>query len=493
MEYDRILKIIVEQSPGKWWRNYPPIFYEKPLPSRTIKGYLRNIFSAKKTNVFYNKRIPLRIVRRYLQNIFSRENTKDIGLYIHIPFCPSRCYFCAYYSKVIHNKEIMAEYLESLEKELLSYRVDYQPHSLQSVYIGGGTPTFLDEQSWKKIFKIVNRFFRIDNDAQIATEGTPETCTYSKLKLLKDLGVNRFSIGAQTFDDKILSSFNRRHSVSDIYIAFENARKVNFKYLNVDLLFGLPGETEETFFKTLKHIVALKPDCISPAFLWFNKNVLFSKEEAKNAYVTRDQSDAKSLLQISKFLKPFGYRNIINGVYYQCFFLNGQIQVRNKNIIPKGSSGSTFSLGCSSRSYLNYSSGKCHQLQYLHEADIKEYISRLKKCKDLFLWGVELPEDEIIRQYLVHCFVFLKGRINKKYFFSRFKKELMPYLKANFSRLLNDNKFTETQEDVCFHQKDPYSFVNRKALLLFCLKYLYSSKILNGIEELARGNNNLIQ
>jgi coproporphyrinogen III oxidase-like Fe-S oxidoreductase len=457
MNYDQILKFIVEKSPGKWWRNYPPTIYRKPVSLRTVGGYLQKVFSA--------------------------NNTEDIGLYIHIPFCPSRCYFCAFYSEPAHDKKTMVEYVNCLERELLSYRVNFRQHSLKSIYISGGTPTILDDQGWKKIFKIVNKILKIDKEAQISTEGTPETCTYSKLKLLKDLGVNRFSIGAQTFDEKILNALNRRHSVLDIYTAFENARKVNFKYLNVDLLFGTPGETEESFLKTLRHTAELRPDCISPAFLWFNKNVFFSKKDAKNAYVTKDQSDAKALLRISMFLKPFGYRNIINGVYYGCFLLNGQIQAHNQNIIPKGSSGSTFALGCASMSYLNYFADRSYQLQSSPRANLQEYISNFKKGKNLTFSGIELPEDEIIRQYLIYCFIFLQGRIDKNDFLSRFKRELMPILKTDFNRLLTDNKFTETQKDVYFHQREPYSFTNREALLLFCLKYLYSPKILNSIEQ----------
>lgn len=422
--------------------------------------------------------MPLETVKAYLHSVFSTENTTDVGLYIHIPFCVSRCYFCGYYSEPICDEEIMAEYINCLEKELLSYRVNFRQHSLQSIYIGGGTPTLLDEQGWEKMIKIINKFFKIDKGAQMATEGTPESCNYSKLRLLKDLGINRFTIGVQTFDEKILNGLNRRQSKSDIYTAFKNARAANFKYLNADLLFGLPGETEETFLKTLNHIVELKPECISPTFFEFNNFVLFSEKNIKDAYISRDKSEVSALIRISQFLKSFGYRNIIDGVNYRCFLLNGQIQAYNSTVIPKISRGSIFAIGCHAESYLNYSGDRCCQLRCMNIASTQEYISGHRNGKIPYFIGRELLEDEIIRQYLIYSFVYLQGRINKNSFLSRFKRELMPLLRTDFSRLLRDNKFAETQEDVYFQQKWPYSFTDRKELLLFCLKYLYSPKVL---------------
>jgi len=456
MNYDRILKYILQKKKGKWWIAYPPMPYIPILPET---------------------------IRAYLHNVFSEKNRKNIGLYIHIPFCASRCYFCGFYSEPICNRETMTDYINCLEKELLSYRVDFRQHLLHSIYLGGGTPTLLDEQNWEKIIKIINKFFKIDKRVQIATEGTPESCTYSKLKLLKELGINRFSIGVQTFDEKILNSLNRRHSVSDIYTAFKNARAVGFKYINADLLFGLPGETEESFLKTLKHTVELRPECISPTFFEFNKYVLFLKKDVKDAYISKDKKEIRAFLRITKFLTSFGYHNIIDGVNHRCFFLNGQIQAYNQTVIPRITRDSIFAIGCHAESYLNYSGERSYQLRCINNATIQEYISGHKKGKIPTFFGRELLEDEITRQYLIYCFIYLLGRINKDYFLSRFKRELMPFLRRDFNKLLRDNKFIETQKDVVFQQKWPYHFANRAEFLIFCLKYLYSPKILKNIEQ----------
>lgn len=456
MNYDLQLKYILEQKKGKWWLEYPPLPYI-PVSMARVKVYLHNVFSSK--------------------------NKHGIGLYIHIPFCVSRCFFCGFYSVPVSDKDIMAKYVDCLEKELFSYGINFNQHSLRSIYIGGGTPTLLDEDSWNKIFKIVNKFFKIDKGAQIATEGTPETCTYSKLKLLKGLGVNRFSIGAQTFDDKILNSLNRRHSVSDIYTAFENARKVNFKYLNADLLFGLPGETKVTFLKTLQSIVKLKPDCISPTFFEFNSYVCFNEKDVRESYISKDKSEVDAFIQLSKFLASFGYRNVIDGINYRCFFLDGNIQSYNKTVVPVITRDSIFAIGCNAESYLNYSGDILYQLRSIKYLGPQEYISRLMNDKEVIFSGREITEDEIIRQYLIYCFVYLMGRINKKYFLSTFRKEPILFLKDNFSRLLKDNEFTETQKHIFFYRKWPYSFTNRKDFVIFCLKYLYSKKMLKNIEK----------
>lgn len=457
MNYNRILEFILENKSARWWRNYPPEI------------------------AVCTKKISLETIRFYLKKIFCQKNDKIIGLYIHIPFCVSRCHFCKYYSEAICDKKTMREYIGCLEKELMLYDVDFKKRHLQNIYIGGGTPTILDEESWHHLFAIIKNFFVIDKKAQLATEGTPESCTYSKLKLLKELGINRFTIGVQTFDEAILNKLNRRHSISDIDTAFKNARKANFDYINADLLFGLPGETKKSFYKTIGAIVKYKPDSISPAFLELGRGVSFSRKDVENAYITENQIEAKALFEMGQFFRPYGYSNIIKGIYYQTFFCDKKIEAYNQNIVPKGSQDSTFAIGCHADSYLNYLEGRLFQLQYHKEAKLNNYIDQIKNGRMPVFSGIEVPEDELIRQYLIYCFTFFQGKINKKYFFLTFREKLMPFLKRHFFRLLKENKFRGNKEFIHFYQRTPYSFPNRNELLLFFLKYLYSPAVLKNI------------
>jgi len=468
MNYNKILKLILQHKLAKWWRNYPPEF------------------SA------YKERISTEILKSYLEKVFERQNSDGVGLYIHIPFCSSRCHFCKYYSEVIKDEGIMSEYIKCIEKELSFYKINFKNHFLQSIYFGGGTPTLLDGKNWSKLFKIIHNFFKIDKNAQILVEGTPETCTPQKLKLLKDLGVNRLTIGTQTFDEKILNSLNRKHSIQDIYKAFENARKAGIKYLNMDLLFGLPGETKRSFLKTLKRAVEIKPESISPAFFDFHERASFSKSFSKkdfrNVYVNpyQPKTEAEAFSEIRRILEKENYYAEVDGRYYSSFLLEKGIEASNQNNIPKGLLDSTVVIGCHADGYLNYfesaSEKRFRQLQY-HGVRLNQYIYQLRKGKMPIFSGMELPEDELIRQYLIYCFIFLRGRINKKDFSSRFNKEVIPVLKSNFSGLLKDYKIKENEDVVYFQRHNPYFYVNRDKFVLFCIKYLYSPKVLKDLME----------
>jgi len=460
MDYKKLLESILYYKQSRWWRNYPPGF------------------------IAYKRKISLQTIRGFLREVFSEQNNNKVGLYIHLPFCSSKCHFCKYYSESIQGRSVISEYIKSLKKELSFYKIDFKKHFLQSVYFGGGTPTLLDEKDWIKLFKIINTFFKIDKNAQILTEGTPETCTFSKLKLLKDLGVNRFSIGVQTFDEEILNSLNRRHSIADIYKAFRNAREAGIEYLNMDLLFGLPGETKEIFIDTLEHALKIKPECISPAFLDLNKNVFFSKKDVKNVYINRRQT--KILTEIRKILKKEDYQNKINDMYYSSFLLHGDVKAYNHNIVSQGSPDSVFAIGCHVDSYLNYSNNKSYQLQYTKGIKLNKYISYFKENKELKFLGIKLLEDEIIRQYLIYCLMFFQGKINKNDFLSRFNKDIMFVLKNNFSKLFKVSNIKEDKNFVYLCHKESRFYSDRSKFLFFCIKYLYSPKVLKILKKEAR-------
>ena len=134
MDYEKISKSILYYKQSRWWRNYPPGF------------------------ITYKKKVPLKVIRFFLKRVFSEQNNNKIGLYIHLPFCSSKCHFCKYYSESVCNKHVVSEYIKSLKKELLFYKVDFKKHPLQNIYFGGGTPTLFDKKDWIKLFKIVNTF-----------------------------------------------------------------------------------------------------------------------------------------------------------------------------------------------------------------------------------------------------------------------------------------------------------------------------------------------
>lgn len=254
MDYQKILNLIREYDPRTWWVEYPTkiLYLDQTISQETVKGQWWDVFNN------YNS---------------------EINVYVHIPFCEKRCFFCKYYSEIIRDPDEINLYLKFFEKELSLYKINFKNIVLDSLYIGGGTPTLLNGKQLERLFKIIHKYFHFNENSQILTEGTPESSSYQKLKLLKNLGVNRFTIGAQSFDEKVLKKANRGHSVNDIYKSFKDAKRAGIDYINLDVLLGLDGENEESYRKTLKGLLDLMPDCISFMTLTLGRGVAyFSKK-----------------------------------------------------------------------------------------------------------------------------------------------------------------------------------------------------------------------
>lgn len=182
---------------------------------------------------------------------------KAMGLYIHIPFCRQKCLYCDFPS-FSGKDELMKEYSLALSMEIeknssLLYK---------SIFIGGGTPTYLSLNSWEIIKSSVDKLKKTD-DIEFTVEANPGTLNKDILLLFKNMGVNRLSIGLQSCDDIILRRIGRIHNFSDFVTAYEMARKMEFKNINVDLMFGLPDQTMEQWKNTLSNIVKIAPEHIS--------------------------------------------------------------------------------------------------------------------------------------------------------------------------------------------------------------------------------------
>lgn len=188
----------------------------------------------------------------------------DLGLYLHVPFCKARCSFCAFYLQ-IHREDRASSYLESLQREI---QLHTELNSLggrlfDTVYFGGGTPTTLRRDQLCKILELIRTCFRLQDNAEITLEAHPDTVTAEGLKSLVHAGFNRVSFGVQSMDDGELVRIGRRTPRHAARIAVEAARSAGFVNINLDLIYGLPGQTMESWRSTLEEIIALQPTHLS--------------------------------------------------------------------------------------------------------------------------------------------------------------------------------------------------------------------------------------
>ncbi|MGH7256172.1 MAG: radical SAM family heme chaperone HemW, partial [Nitrospirales bacterium] len=186
------------------------------------------------------------------------------GLYLHIPFCPRRCHFCAFYLD-IYRKDEAARFLESLHQEIALHgrRHTLEGNSLDSVYFGGGTPTTLGPEQLQGIVTTLRRTFIVQESAELTVEAHPDTVSQSSLIRLAEAGFNRISFGLQTTDPALLQRLGRSHRDQAIERVVSQARQAGFTNINLDLMYGLPGQTLTGWQSDLDEALSLKPTHLS--------------------------------------------------------------------------------------------------------------------------------------------------------------------------------------------------------------------------------------
>lgn len=186
------------------------------------------------------------------------------SLYVHVPFCVQKCDYCAFYSHSLleSSEDLRSEFLEGLELEMEMRKID-APQGVSSLFIGGGTPTALGDVELERIMEMMHRHFQFTQGAEKTVEGNPGTITPSKLKILRSYGINRFSLGVQSFDDELLKTVGRIHSGQQARRAIQLLRTHGFDNLNLDLMFGLPGQNLSAWQASLEEALTYSPEHLS--------------------------------------------------------------------------------------------------------------------------------------------------------------------------------------------------------------------------------------
>ena len=182
------------------------------------------------------------------------------SIYIHIPFCATKCYYCAFNTYTFHKEQAKA-YLQALRTEIALYAPDTDP--LQTIFIGGGTPSILSANALAQLFTDIREYFQLTSDAEITVECNPGTVDSEKLSVMQDNGVNRLSFGLQAMQDETLNQLGRIHTVTEFLQSYRLAREHRFENINIDLIFALPDQTMEAWHHTLNEVISLEPTHIS--------------------------------------------------------------------------------------------------------------------------------------------------------------------------------------------------------------------------------------
>ncbi|MGN1468007.1 MAG: coproporphyrinogen dehydrogenase HemZ [Ruminococcus sp.] len=265
-----------------------------------------------------NEKIVLaRRTEAYEKEILSLSDEKSFSLYISIPFCPSRCKYCSFVMQSIERtKHLVEPYVDLLCKELehtaeIAKALDLR---LETVYMGGGTPTTLSALQLERVLKTVSRNFDLSKCREITVEaGRPDTITMEKLVALKENNVNRISINPQTLNDSVLEVIGRKHSSEQTLEAYALAQKVGFESINMDLIAGLPTDSLESFCETLDKVCQLNPQCVTVHTLSMKRSSTLTEEGVKLDTIQAEETAkmleyAEDKLSSSEYIPYYLYR-----------------------------------------------------------------------------------------------------------------------------------------------------------------------------------------
>ena len=242
---------------------------------------------------------------------------RKFGLYIHIPFCLSRCKYCGFYSNAVggineaelfvKESEYVAGVAATLKRQARIYAHD---RIVDTIYLGGGTPSILPEKLTGRLMDVIRHEFRISDDCEVTTEANPSTLTAGKLRFYKEIGINRLSIGLQSFDSDVLKTLGRTHSPHDFEESFMLARFAGFDNISCDIMFGVPGQSFESWTETVDRLIELDPEHISFYGLQLEEGTpLYEAYRADKLPLLSDKVDRRMYHAAIRKLKKAGYEH----------------------------------------------------------------------------------------------------------------------------------------------------------------------------------------
>lgn len=230
------------------------------------------------------------------------------GIYIHIPFCKQRCSYCAFYSSTLYN--IKEEYVDALCNELRMRKEYLKGETVETIYLGGGTPSTLTISQLQKICDTVYATYPVSDTPEVTIECNPDDLTPEFLKQLKTMPFNRISMGVQSFNDMQLKRLGRRHNAEKACSAVKNARAAGFGNISIDLMFALPGSTKEEWMHDLETAISLKPEHLSAYNLMYEEGTpLYNSLQRGEFKELSEEENLEQFQMLINSMKAAGYRH----------------------------------------------------------------------------------------------------------------------------------------------------------------------------------------
>lgn len=354
---------------------------------------------------------------------------KDLAVYIHIPFCEKKCYYCDFTSFPEKTDEI-SQYIEYLIKELSLYKdkIDKE-YTISSIFIGGGTPSSIDENYIEQILNYVFKNFNTKENIEVSIEVNPGSVTVEKASKYKAIGINRVSIGLQSLNDSLLKSIGRIHNAADFYNSYEILKDTGFENINIDLMFALPDQSLEDLLLTLEQVVKLDVSHISLYSLILEEGTQFYKLHEKGKLnMPSEEEDREMYHKSVQFLKSKGYDH-----YEISNFSKPNFKCKQNMTYWKVNP--YIGVGINSHSNLE-------NKRFSNVSDFKNYYYKLDR-NEFPLYEIEDIDKEMeIGEYIILGLRLIEG-INKDEFKRRFNKDIEDLYREQILKNIKNGLLTE--------------------------------------------------
>lgn len=368
---------------------------------------------------------------------------KKLGIYIHIPFCARKCNYCDFLSAP-ETRETKERYLSLLDREMQLYKEIVSAREADTLFIGGGTPSFLETDLTDKLLCSVKKWIPSGNLKEFTIECNPNSVTEEKLNLYKEAGVTRISLGMQSACDEELKKLGRLHSVKEFEKTYELVRKHGFERVNIDVMAAIPGQTIESYKHTLEYVVGLSPEHISSYSLIIEEGTPFYEKYRENPPVDED-TDRQMYDLTKEILGRHGYHRYEISNYAK----EGQECIHN---LKYWQGGDYLGLGLGAASCMEHE-------RWSNVRGLTDYEDRICRGQKPVEQTEELGEEEQKAEFMFLGLRCMEGvsaeRFEKKFHQSveeRYGKVLHKYENMGLMRLVNGNwQLTEQGIDVSNH------------------------------------------
>lgn len=344
-----------------------------------------------------------------------------IGLYIHVPFCKFKCFYCDFnsYSNINH---LIKPYFNALKKEIRLYSDRLKDFHIDTVFIGGGTPSYVEYQLICELMDECRQYLDMSMVSEISIETNPGTLSVNKLTAYGQSGINRLSIGLQAWQNSLLGNIGRIHTQEEFVENYTLARNVGFKNVNIDIIFGLPGQTLADWYETLTNVINLKPDHVSCYSLKVEENTVFGRKYDEGKLVLMDDDMDREMYymavdtlseaglkhyEISNFAKP-GYECKHNLIYWHAQEYIG--------------------LGAGAHSYFK-------GIRFNNVNDVNEYISLIINKETALENEYVIDRKEAMSEYIILSLRLTEG-LNISDFKTKYGEDIMRLFGENIDRLI---------------------------------------------------------